>query len=263
MTNKLFYFTGTGNALAIARTLSERLGDAEVGRMTPRGAECENAERIGLVFPVFGWGPPRMVEEFVRALRPSPDQYIFAVATCAGSPAATLGTLRRLLRDNGSDLDAGFTVRGDFEISFPESKPMAVIRLMTWLSRNDRPAAFADRVDEIARTISGKRQHGPETSNRWANALGSSIHTFAKTAFRKADRAFAATDDCIGCGICARVCPRENVRLDTGRPVWHHDCEFCYACIARCPKNAITLDGNPPAVPAHHPDVTLNDVVWR
>ena len=263
MTSKLFYFTGTGNALAIARTLSARLGEAEVGRMTPRGAECEDAERIGLVFPVFGWGPPRMVEEFVRALRPSPDQYIFAVATCAGSPAATLGKLRKLLRDNGSDLDAGFTVRGDFEISFPESKPMAVIRLMTWLSRNDRPAAFAERVDEMARTISGKRPHGPETSNRWANALGSFISRLAQTSFRKADAAFAASDACTSCGICVRVCPRENITLENGRPVWHHDCEFCYACTAWCPQNAVTLNGIPPSVPAHHPDVTLDEMLWR
>jgi ferredoxin/flavodoxin len=259
----IFYFTGTGNALAISRTLAEGLGDTEVHRMTPEGADIEGVERIGLVFPVFGWGMPRMVAEFVGKLRPTSDQYVFGVATCGGSQAATLRQLRKVLRSNGSDLDAGFSVHGDFEMSFPKNELMAIIRLMVWLSRNHRPAHFSERTEEILRVIQAKERRTPETSGPLANLLGTLIGGVARTSFRTADKAFGSTDACTSCGICARVCPRENVTLENGRPAWHHDCEFCYACMAFCPQNAITMNGQAPNTPAHHPDVSLNDVLWR
>jgi len=263
MTNRIFTFTGTGNAFAIARRLADGLGDTEVLRMSPRAPDVTGVERIGLVFPVFGWGMPRMAMEFVRSLRVGPGQYVFAVATCAGSHAKTLVQTRKSLRAGGSDLHAGFAVLGEFHISFPGSKPLAIIRLMSWLSRNDRPALFAERADEIIEAVVEKRSHAVETTGPLANMLGALVNGAARESFRKADRAFASTDACVSCGICERVCPRENVTLEGGRPAWHHDCEFCYACVAWCPRNAITLGGCAPEAPAHHPDVTVDDVVWR
>ena len=50
---------------------------------------------------------------------------------------------------------------------------------------------------------------------------------------------FYATDACISCGKCERVCPTQNVRLENGRPVWGKKCTHCMACICRCPEEAI------------------------
>ena len=50
---------------------------------------------------------------------------------------------------------------------------------------------------------------------------------------------FYATDACISCGKCERVCPTQNVRLENGRPVWGKKCTHCMACICRCPAEAI------------------------
>ena len=263
MSNRIFYFTETGNSLAIARTLAEGLGDTEVHRITPEGAEVEGPERIGIVFPVLGWGPPRMVSEFVQNLHPRSDPYVFAVTTCGGSQAVTLIRLRKLLRANGSNLDAGFAVQGDFQISFPEDKPMAIIRLMAWISRNDQPAPFSERAEEIVQVIAEKRRHAPETTNVLANTLGRLIGGAAQMSFKTADKAFDSTDACVSCGTCVRLCPRENVTLENDRPAWHHNCESCYACMAFCPQTAITLNGEVPNTPAHRPDVVLSDALRR
>jgi len=81
--------------------------------------------------------------------------------------------------------------------------------------------------------------------------------------FRKIDKAFAVTDACVSCGTCAKVCPRENVKLVDARPTWHQDCESCYACFLRCPQKAITYQGHPPNEPTHHPDASLAEILIR
>ena len=50
---------------------------------------------------------------------------------------------------------------------------------------------------------------------------------------------FYATDACIGCGKCVKVCPYNNISLKDGKPVWGRQCTHCMACICKCPKEAI------------------------
>lgn len=50
---------------------------------------------------------------------------------------------------------------------------------------------------------------------------------------------YYATDACISCGLCEKVCPLGNITLKDGKPVWGKNCTHCMACICRCPKEAI------------------------
>lgn len=53
------------------------------------------------------------------------------------------------------------------------------------------------------------------------------------------DRAFTVSAAYNGCGICARVCPVDNIEMADGRPVWQNRCENCLACVNWCPREAI------------------------
>jgi ferredoxin len=266
MTNRIYYFTGSGNSLALARTIAERLGDTEVLPMAKHlgGVDGGDAERIGLVFPVYLWGLPRMAAGFVRRLRAGSEQYVFAVASCSGTPGRPLVRLRRLLRSNGSDLAAGFATREDVETFWPgrsdDARTMAFGRMVT---RHPPPTA-GERTDEIVDTIQRKERRKPETSNPIVTTLlGPMLGRMSTKELKNGDRHFSVGDACTSCGTCARVCPRENVALENGRPVWHHDCETCYACLLWCPEKAIAYAGSLPQEPTHHPDVTLEDMLLR
>lgn len=58
--------------------------------------------------------------------------------------------------------------------------------------------------------------------------------------FAVGKNAFYATDACISCGLCARICPTATITWSEGsRPQWGDTCVQCVACIHRCPVRAI------------------------
>lgn len=48
-----------------------------------------------------------------------------------------------------------------------------------------------------------------------------------------------STTSCVGCGICAKSCPLNNVKMDNGVPIWGMNCCSCLACYHSCPRHAV------------------------
>ncbi len=88
------------------------------------------------------------------------------------------------------------------------------------------------------------------------------IHPLFLMMAPKQGKKFSATAACTGCGVCAKVCPVNNIALNREkRPVWEAHCEYCLACINWCPAQAIesgkaTQGRNR----YHHPDVTAAEL---
>lgn len=58
MSTKIFYFSGTGNSLSVARRIACGLEEAELVPIPKvmNGDVDTTVEAVGFVFPVHGWG---------------------------------------------------------------------------------------------------------------------------------------------------------------------------------------------------------------
>ena len=232
----IYYFTGTGNSLAAAKTICARLGDCElVSIPTLAGSPAEIvpvADRVGIVCPVYDLGLPSIVAAFAERLNLTGTGYCFAVLTMGGMGGSALHQLDGILQKHKSrQLDAAFTVRmpGNF---VPLYEPPQGKKLKDILAQSQ------ERIDGIAGMIDKGLIVRPGMS-----PFSSLLKRFMYAGFieqvHSADKKFIADEKCTSCGTCALVCPVKNIVMENEKPSWKHHCELCFACMHFCPVAAI------------------------
>lgn len=61
---------------------------------------------------------------------------------------------------------------------------------------------------------------------------------------RTRGRLFNKIEDCIYCGICARECPADALKVDHTNTFWELNafrCITCNQCVIKCPKKCLTI----------------------
>ncbi len=257
---KLYYFTGTGNSLAIARSINREFTNAELIFM-PKLMDAEQeiaiaGDIIGFVFPVYFARPPAFIGEFIQKARFEDISYIFAVGNGGGLFGRTLHLFNGFLQQKGVSLDAGFL------IGMPGNHPK--VASMQRKSHEVLYRAAAAKTKAIVQQVKAK-QPGKLESN-WAS-LG---HIIALTAFRKPyqlslakklDSAYWVNDNCMQCGICECICPMQNITDSETKPRWHNNCINCSACYHHCKSKAICLDKEDPSFRYNHPEVSAEELI--
>lgn len=252
----IYFYTGTGNSLWTARKIAEYMGQPDpvpMNRSRKDVLRCD-AECIGLVFPVHIWGLPAPVIEFIDRLNADPGQYIFAAAVNAGQVAATLVQLETLLRTKGLRLACGFSI--DMPSNYipwggaiPEEK------------QKKKFGAALEKCKRIAAIARNKEKLPPEKGPAWQNMIFSLIYRKSLPKVTGMDKAFFSDEKCTACGVCAKLCPAQNILIIERKPVWQHRCEQCFACLQWCPEEAIQYGKNTKKRRRyHHPEIGLKDM---
>ena len=258
--NKLYYFTGTGNSLWVAKQLAKQLSNFSlepIASVLSENKKIENPDSvsIGLVFPVYLFGPPLIVKRFLNTLTISKNQYVFCIAVHGGYPADTNRIVRELIRKNGGCLNSGFCVKmpGNYIIGYdpPESE---IIREILSLGTG--------RISEIAEMVENRTNDILEKGNPATNwILSGLLYRFLGGTLPGYSKKFIVEDSCTACGTCVSVCPMNNIELSDSKPTWGKDCEMCLSCIQNCPVVAIqwgkkTKNRNR----YRNPDITLEEL---
>lgn len=258
MKTVIYWFSGTGNSLAVAKELATQCGDTElipVSHAIFQPLE-KPADRIGLVFPVYGWGPPSIVARFVEKLDAAPGAYIFSVITYAGNSGGTLSILRRMLQKRGLELAAGWGVR------MPENFPP-----LGGAPAPEKQQTINEAAEKKIAQIGAELQQSPrgrfESSAAVWRMLSRVIYPLFTRHAKRADRSFRADEKCNGCGICAKVCPVKDIEMVDGKPKWLGHCEQCFACFHWCPQQAVQFGRSAKQVRYHHPAAALADLIAR
>ena len=273
MNSDIYYFSGTGNSIVVARDITEKINGKLIAMTSVMREESVEpaADVVGLVFPVYyatnDCGIPLVVGRFVKKLENLGSKYIFAVCTCGYMPGTTIENLRKAIASRGGKLAAGFILRmSSKKLGERKQQKMRVNR--------------KKKLEAICKYVNARREGEFETRGLLRKILLAPLRALEKPIFmyrykklsntsRKsfseliplADASFQANENCTGCGTCVRVCPVNNIEIVDGKPVWLHHCENCYACYAWCPKNAVCGDIVSYNDWYRHPEVNLSDMV--
>lgn len=234
----IFYFSGTGNSLHVATQLSSMLSMPLAKMTAPIHADAlTDAATIGFVFPVYAWGIPSVVAEFVEHLTaPPPHVFTFAVFTCGDDIGYTDRILAKVLQKRGWKLDMAFSVQmRNTYVCLPG------FNVDTAEVEKTKANNAKKRIDDIAKAIQEKRRVGSLFLTRggmpWTKTY---ILRPLFNLFLTSDRHFRVNNACIKCGLCVKLCPLHNLTADAqGRPQWNGHCTLCLRCYHTCPKHAI------------------------
>ena len=247
---KIFWFSGTGNSLWVAKKIAYALKAQLVNIAHTRDEEtvCVEDNEIGFVFPTYLGDIPRPAKEFLLKLRAPKDTWFFAVMTSGeGVSGVSFNCIDRALYAQGQKLSLGRNmvmpgnllksaaklekgILGDTEGELKEVLWDIFHRTSDYVSENKGP---------------GKRfvQNTPFAS---PNAL---------------IKRFRITESCDGCGLCAELCPTGNIQISDKKAVHGKNCANCFACRHWCPKAATV-----PLLPMyrkrpqyHHPSIRPKD----
>ena len=115
----IFYFTGTGNSLWVAKALSEALGEPLISIADELRKEEEGLaypvrpdEKILFVYPVHSWGPAVPVTRFISrlALNGYAGQPVYSVSTCGDECGYTDRLIGKALGKRAISLTAAYSV---------------------------------------------------------------------------------------------------------------------------------------------------------
>lgn len=231
----IFYFSGTGNSQYVAKVLGDATKETVVN-ITRDEMEKEleynlkEGENLGFVFPIYWWGMPVLVEEFVRKMKVKlgVDNYIYGVSTYGLQPHNGLKDLEKLLMKKGMYLDATYEVKMvdnyvvGYDIAGKEKQEVIYSQARI-------------KIDSIIHDVA-ERQH-----SKIGDIIGTTIKPIVHSVYKHTDhrKKFYVTEDCTGCGYCAKNCPCQAIVMENNKPVWKENCSFCLKCIHSCPKQAV------------------------
>jgi formate hydrogenlyase subunit 6/NADH:ubiquinone oxidoreductase subunit I/flavodoxin len=289
MNPEIYYFTGTGNSIVVAKEISEKI-DGEIisiASVIDKQKIEIKADIFGIVFPCYLaqlYGLPLIIERFIEKIENIKGKYIFAIITYGGygpvNAIPTVNSLRKLISSNGGKLALGFSIKLPLNNLDYEHIPIPISQ-----NREKMFMKCNQKIDKICRTIrklkrrdSAIKIHIADVFSRFVqNILGSYVlESLKKNALEPqnsslgfkqliplTDKSITVNDNCTGCGICSKICPVNNIRIENSKPIWLHRCEMCFACDEWCPQKAIHHWAKIIGKDYHHPKVNINYMLMQ
>jgi ferredoxin len=227
--NIVFYFTGTGNSLKIAKDIGNIIGDCKIVSMSAynQNDNLDDYEKIGFVCPVYGMSIPHFVKEFISKSNFPQNKYYFCVVNYSDYHGASIAVMNKLLNKKSIRLNAAFFIK----------------MVSNYIVLKETPENYNEVLEKAQVKINniGQKIKDMENKNVIKHHPLMVFSNFGYKLYKTLDRYFNVSNECIGCGNCYKICPVKNIIMENNRPKFKNNCEQCVACINSCPKRAINF----------------------
>ncbi len=231
----VLYYTGTGNSEYVAKKIGEQIEDEVINLFDKIKrhdySEIYSDRPFVIVYPTYAWQMPRILKGFIQKTAFAGNKKVYFVTTCGDS----MGNMPKYL--SGLCSQKEFTYMGCAEVVMPEN-----YIAMFNAPEKEEAVKIVKNADAVIKNIVDVIRHNGTIPKKkvgtFAKISSGMVNAIFYPVFVSAKK-FYATDACIGCGNCVKVCPLNNVSLNEGKPVWGDQCTHCMACICKCPKEAI------------------------
>ncbi|MEG1426391.1 MAG: EFR1 family ferrodoxin [Oscillospiraceae bacterium] len=225
----IFYFTGTGNSLYVAKKLDAN--PVSIPKMLNRENLVFTDDRIGIVCPVYGHEMPAMVKEFIRKAD-FRTEYLYLILTYGARHGNAVELAQLALKDAGKQGNYITTL-----LMVDNFLPVFDMTEELKLEKN-----VEQQLEKIKEDITEKK-HFFELVTPEDKAMHHRYTKLVKNAPATMWADFTVTEDCIGCGICTKVCPAGCIEIAGQKAIsTKENCQACFACIHACPKLAIQMN---------------------
>lgn len=231
----VFYFSGTGNSRFVAERIAQAIGQEanDITKYTKSGTAPVFTSEEVYVFacPSYMSAIAKAITDFVDwATFPSGVKSYFVV-TCASSMGISPRVGKELCEKKGLEY------MGAAQVVMPQN----YIALFTTKEKDENSKIINEAlpvIDKIAETINRGEILEAKKIGNFEYSVTKWVRDVYYKDFMKTVK-FTATDKCIACGKCVRICPLNNITMKDNKPSWGKNCSHCMACINQCPKDAI------------------------
>ena len=241
MSAVIYYFSGTGNSYRVAKAVSDGLENATLVNIAkePNPKHDVSSNVVGVVFPLYYFGLPVIIEKFLEQLKVPGNAYVFVIVT-RGEPMAGGAKKQLDIAFSAKSLKYQFfryiTMGNNFPFYFFNGSAEKVK-----LQRNNNAD---EKVSSFLSDIKAKRQSKVFSILDYPPfpAITLRLPTFGYKHFLQIynkDSCFKVDETCTKCKKCENICPTANIVVNSKVEWANKRCQLCLACYNCCPKNAI------------------------
>lgn len=247
---KICFFTASGNCLHVARRIGGELFSIPQ-LMKQESIEIED-EAVGIVAPVYAGEMPMMVKDFLTRAQIKTD-YFFFIFTYGMSYGEAFAHVKQSCDKAG------------LKLSYINAIQMVDNYLPGFEMRNQidtLPQKNVDgQIEKMLQDIEARRESEVKINAATKVQMAMFKKMLADRILKKdTAQKYIVDESCIKCGICAKVCPADNITV-TDKVIFADRCEVCYACLHNCPQNAIHMKNEKSAVRFRNEHVSLKDII--
>lgn len=234
----IYWFSASGNSFYAARTISsliESEGDTSLVKITKAAADPEpliECDVAGFVFPVYALNVPSIVKEFINRAHFKGTPYIFSIVTQWIWSGDVSRILSRIFKKKAQILSyCNYVTMPGNSLFLCDPSEISSDKTLKNLEK------VREKLKDISIDIKGRDRF--LAGSRLAALPSVLIGKGFSFMLKNADKKFEVSGNCTGCGICASLCPSENIEIVKGRPEFKGRCLLCMGCSTWCPEKAL------------------------